>query len=210
MVKTGRRATALRELLGAAGLRAVSPPTPPRVADLSTEGVGIVGRLYESFGGRLTPAALLPGAWDLAVDGLLVELDEELHFNRYRRLTLAEDWATELPWTANYRRLCSDFESRCVAAGSWGSRWTNSSCAKHFGDADPPKVLGDRGAPRWKQRALYDAIKDLFAVGSATVAVARLSIYDDLTDASVGDALDGRATAEPNALVELVRRRSSC
>jgi hypothetical protein len=41
---------------------------------------------------------LRPGAWDLVfADGLVVELDEELHFNRYRAQSLQNEWATDLP-----------------------------------------------------------------------------------------------------------------
>jgi len=42
-----------------------------------------------------------PGGWDLPFRGpLLVELDEELHFNCYRATTLEASWEADLPWTA--------------------------------------------------------------------------------------------------------------
>ncbi len=209
MVKTGRRATALRDLLTAGGLQAAVTPASPRLADLSPDGTEIVRHLYESFGGRLDPAGLRSGPWDLAFDGLLVELDEELHFNRYRAHTLAGQWADALPWTTTYREFCVDFEERCIAAGSWGNRWTNPSCARHFGDGDPPKVFGHEGAPRWKQRALYDAIKDAYALSPDQPRLARISIYDQIGNMSVGDVLDGRATTDAKMLVNLLRRRTN-
>jgi hypothetical protein len=44
-----------------------------------------------------------PGAWDLAFeDRLVVELDEQLHFNRYRATTLNEEWARFLPWRDSF------------------------------------------------------------------------------------------------------------
>lgn len=42
--------------------------------------------------------ALRPDAWDLAFrDGIVAELDEDVHFNRYRARTLEERWEQTLP-----------------------------------------------------------------------------------------------------------------
>ena len=102
---------------------------------------------------------LRPGPWDLAFEGnLFVELDEELHFNRYRSVTLEPAWAVELPWRRDYMSFSVEHEPACLAAARWGKRWTNPSCERIFGPADPPGTFGVVGAPRWKQRALYDAM----------------------------------------------------
>ena len=46
-----------------------------------------IKELYRRLGGPLDSPTLRPGGWDLAFSGeLVVELDEELHFNQYRRL----------------------------------------------------------------------------------------------------------------------------
>ena len=116
--------------------------------------------VHATLGGRDESPQLRPGSWDLAFDGeLLIELDEELHFNRYRSVTLRRDWTTALPWRNDYLRYCRDREVDCLAAGSWGKRWSNPSCEAMFGPGDPSGVFRQGGAPRWKQRALYDAIK---------------------------------------------------
>ncbi len=84
--------------------------------------------LYRSLGGRLDRPALRPGAWDRAlVGGDVVELDEELHFNRYRARTLEWSWSRGLPWRDAHLAMCRAHESKCVSAGSWGKRWTNPS-----------------------------------------------------------------------------------
>ena len=50
--------------------------------------------LYRTLGGMNPNPSFRPGSWDLAfADGLVVELDEELHFNRYRAHTLQPPWA---------------------------------------------------------------------------------------------------------------------
>jgi hypothetical protein len=50
--------------------------------------------LYRRLGGLLATPTWRPGGWDLVFGGsLVVELDEELHFNRYRALTLNSSWA---------------------------------------------------------------------------------------------------------------------
>ncbi len=92
-------------------------------ADLAAD----VLELYRSFAGRLPRPSLRPGAWDLVVaGGLVVELDEELHFNRYRAETLATPWSQHLPWHQVYDDMCERFEGQCLRAGSWGKRWTNA------------------------------------------------------------------------------------
>lgn len=72
--------------------------------------------LYRSLGGLQAQPDLRPGAWDLVFDNLLlVELDEELHFNCYRAATLAASWERRLPWTASYRDHCAKHEPTCLA-----------------------------------------------------------------------------------------------
>ena len=90
MVKTGARAAVLERLLLIAGYRPAARPPPPRLESLSADAHESVINLYRALGGRSDVPRLRPGAWDLSFeDGLVVELDEELHFNRYRGQTLA-------------------------------------------------------------------------------------------------------------------------
>jgi hypothetical protein len=49
-------------------------------------------------------------------------LDEDLHFHRYRGITLDAPWAELLPWTVAYRQYVRDGERR---AGIGGRRWTS-------------------------------------------------------------------------------------
>lgn len=120
-------------------------------------------------------------------------------------MTLDAPWAEHLPWTDAYRRYVAAGEHR---AGTGGRRWTSPSAERMFGPADPDGVFGDHGAPRWKQRALYDAMK-YAAAAIGQVHLARLSIYDDVDGVALNDVLYQRTTATAQSLGDLVNRRST-
>ncbi len=88
-------------------------------------------------------------------------------------------------------------DPQCLSAGSWGKRWSTPSCEAMFGAAGPAGNLGSRGAPRWKQRALYDAIKDAYALSHQECGVARVSVYDQISGTTLGQVLEGRSAVEP-------------
>lgn len=211
MVRTGRRARELADLLAPVLGRPVPPPAAPRPRDLERSLADAIEALWVKLGGRPDQGGpLRPGAWDLAFsDGLLIELDEELHFNRYRALTLGTDWATDLPWTADYLRHASSAEPSCLAAGRWGRRWTSPSCEAMFGPASSPGDFSGGGAPRWKQRALYDALKDACALSSPAYRLARLSVHDDVGGRTLGQVLAAPGTQSPDQLEELLERRTT-
>uniref|UniRef100_A0A5Q5CFC0 Uncharacterized protein n=1 Tax=Mycobacterium sp. (strain JLS) TaxID=164757 RepID=A0A5Q5CFC0_MYCSJ len=154
--------------------------------------------------------ALRPGAWDLAfADGLVVELDEELHFNRYRLRTLEAPWSARLPWHDAYIVFCERQEQACLDAGRWGKRWTSPPCESMFGPPGEAGVLEGAGTPRWKQRALYDAMKDIAALTSDALHLVRLSLWDTVGDVRLGDALSSSAPIDDERLLELVAQRTT-
>ena len=69
----------------------------PRLEHLPVTARSDVPDTYRALGGLQTAPELRPGSWDLLVDGVLVELDEQLHFNRYRALTLQVMPLIEIP-----------------------------------------------------------------------------------------------------------------
>lgn len=182
-----------------------SIPPAPRLQSLPADAARSVLGLYRSLGGVQEHPRLAPGRWDLALGaGLLVELDEDLHFHRYRGITLDAPWAEALPWTAAYRGYVRDGERR---AGTGGRRWTTPSAERLFGPGDPDGVFGSQGAPRWKQRALYDAMKDA-AAAWGPVRLARVSIYDRVDGVALNDVLYGRVAVPPRAVASLVESRT--
>lgn len=210
MVRTGRRAGALMDALRDAGLHPAPPASrPPRLADLDEAHADELIGLYRLLGGVLQAPVLRPGAWDLAFGPLVVELDEELHFNRYRALTLSVSWAPTLPWTDDYLRYCEAHEQDSLSAGAWGKRWTNPSCEHMFGAAGVAGELSGAGAPRWKQRALYDAMKDLAARMQGGPRVARVSVHDAVDGNRLGDVLDGDARVSTRSIRRFVSERTA-
>lgn len=209
MVRTGARASALNGILELAGYRASSAPTSPQLSSLPPSVAEELLGLYRRLGGALEAPVLRPGGWDLAFsENLVVELDEELHFNRYRAITLECSWAEDLPWTRDYRIFCEQHEDACTSAGSWGKRWTNASCERMFGGAGVPRDLSGPGAPRWKQRALYDATKDAAASVSSALRLARVSVHDRVDGVALGEILEGAGRVEPSAVRDLIEART--
>jgi hypothetical protein len=155
-----------------------------------------IERVYRALGGAGLEPRVRPGAWDIVVDGIAVELDEELHFNRYRGLTLTSRLYEDLPTapfdSGLYARLCREREPECLRAGAWGKRWQQDGSDKEFGASGPPGDLEGLGSSRWRQRAFYDLVKDTAPLGTS-VPVARLSIWEPLDLDSpllVDDVLD--------------------
>lgn len=208
MVRTGARAAALERLLTEGGLKAAPIPRSPRLVDLPDHRANDVLKLYWDLGGLEESPTLRPGSWDLSFEGnLVVELDEELHFNRYRATTLCSPWSAGLPWTRDYLTQCAAGERRCLAAGKWGKRWTNAAAARMFSGGEPGDLAA--GSPRWKQRAMYDAIKDAVASLDAGPRLARISIYDEIDGVQVEDVLTGPAPTDPAMVVGFIDQRSA-
>jgi hypothetical protein len=211
VVKAGTRVLALEDLLVRAGFEPLADKPPaPHLQDLPEKRIAEIMDLYRALGGSRLQPNLRPGPWDLALQGgVVVELDEEPNFNRYRRLTLEPDWAEPLPWRDDYLRYTLDGEGDCLASAASGRRWTNTSCEALFGVADPPGTFDSGGAPRWKQRALYDAIKDAAALSSPDLHLARLAIADNVGGVPLGRALEGRGAVDVDALSRLVAQRTT-
>ncbi|MDZ4827684.1 MAG: hypothetical protein SGJ13_14660 [Actinomycetota bacterium] len=177
--------------------------------DLAPDLADSIMQSCAGLGGVAEPEQLRPSAWDLAYEGgVVVELDEELHFNRYRLVTFEAPWTASLPWRISYRQYCDAHEAECLTAGGWGQRWTNPSCEAMFGAADNPGVFGAVGAPRWKQRALYDSIKDAYA-RSTGVRLARISVHDHVGGVEIGRGLQGAETLNVDALRAFVEQRTT-
>lgn len=210
MVATGARVRALATLLTDGGWTQVTPPRLPRVAELSDGQQDRIRSLYDLLGGSPDHfPRIRPGGWDLAfetADGLLfVESDEEQHFNRYRAQTLDSTSDLGLPWAPAYQAYCAQHEQRLLPGWGTGRRWTNPSAARFFGEAGPPGDFTGVGAPRWRQRAFYDSVKDVLTGRR----LARISVHDVLENHATLEALLRRPDREALAsLLLLISSRS--
>jgi len=101
--------------------------------------------------------------------------------------------------------------SSTAAAGSGtpalgGKRWSNDSAKRMIGGADSDGVFGKFGAPRWKERALYDAMKDVVAA-TRHVRLARVSIYDEVDGIRPDDILYRKASAPTEPVAAVISER---
>ncbi|SIB35356.1 Uncharacterised protein [Mycobacteroides abscessus subsp. abscessus] len=190
------RESELGRLLGALDVKV----SHLRVATLPGEAQHQLSELYVELGGVSGPIPTpRPGGWDIALpDGRVVELDEEQHFNRYRELTLRYDWASRLPWCSEYRDYSQRYEFVCKRVASGGAFWSSPVAERMFGCAD---------SSRWKQRALYDATKDMAAL-HGIIRMARLSVWDTVDGAVLGNVVAGLSDVKPGSLMALVNERT--
>lgn len=81
-----------------------------------------VAETYRLLGGVGSIPKVSPGSWDVILHSCVVELDEELHFNRHRLLTLQSPVYDRLPNFPRdrYRTFWRQFESECFKAGKFG------------------------------------------------------------------------------------------
>jgi len=157
-----------------------------------------VERVYRELGGVLPTCPLRVGPWDIEVGDVALELDEEQHFNRYRAVTLgssAYDVIPNFP-LVSYRQFCKLHESDCSVKCAAGERyWVSTGATKQFGLGSFRGDLNPPGAPRWKQRAFFDFLKDLAPAITGT-RVARISIWDAVLVQSrrftLAEIFDGR------------------
>lgn len=212
--RMGQKQHRLCELLGRVG--AVSDHTLPfpRVEDVAESSLtGEIDRVYRLLGGVLTAIPLNLHSWDLEFDGMAVELDEDLHFNRYRGITLSSVSYLRLPCfpLSTYRQYCSEHEQDCLDAGTFGRRWSTLRSIDQFGPASTPGNLSGGGSPRWKQRAFYDFVNDLSPL-LVDVTVVRLAVWDKVVEhgenRTIGEVLISPSDVSSAALVDLVRVRA--
>jgi hypothetical protein len=224
VAKAGR----LAEILRAEGFVVHENATDlrPRLESLSDELREQVLDRYRALGGQAGLPQLLthdlsmrPGTWDMRVeddsaDHRYVELDEERHFNHWRAVTLdAAVYDEQVRWVPvnAYRALCADRKDECLRAATApiGNWWTAKS-ERQFGPPGPQGELEGLGSPRWRQRAMYDFMKDLGPLAGFP-RVARISIWERLPGHEpllVKDALGSRFLGNPGpALVRMIEKR---
>lgn len=148
-------------------------------------------------------ARIAPGGWDIAATPCIVELDEQRHFNRYRRATLDSPTydANRLFDLDDYRRFCDLHEDDCLRNARYGGYWATPVSDREFGPSGPPGVREGAGPSRWRQRAFYDFVKDAWALVT-DLPMIRLAMWelvdDDGSTLTLGGALT-RLAKKPDA-----------
>lgn len=139
--------------------------------------------IYKELGGiqNEIPIGIKSNHLDFAINGKILELDEENHFNRYRTITLQAGIYKDSSTLSNtsYLEYCKKFENKCQARGGY---WASASTEEQFGKANIPGNLNGNGSSRWKQRAFYDMLKDFIPyITNSEIPIKRISIYDKLS-----------------------------
>tara|TARA_Y100000034_G_scaffold62733_1_gene76013 strand:- start:219 stop:863 length:645 start_codon:yes stop_codon:yes gene_type:complete len=172
-----------------------------------------VQSVYDELGGLLSPFPLNLRKWDIEVEDIAVELDELLHFNRYRLSTLSSPLYKKLKNfpVKEYKSYCETYEPKCLSAGAYGGKWSNNSCEKQFGVGSTPGVLSGNGSPRWKQRAFYDFVKDLTPL-LYDIPLVRVSIWDEINISgatyNIGQVLDNEILDSGSSIMKLIKTRA--
>lgn len=202
----GDRERALGAMLTTLGYRSSRWPVP-RVPGLPAGATSWVLELYRELGGIQASPVLAPRGWDHPCVNLVVELDEEQHFTRYRALTLQPAWARALPWADAYTTYSQSHEGVALARNASAGFWTKPGAEAQFGPSSAPRDLSGAGSARWKQRALYDAVRDA-AAASGQVNLARLSVYDLVAGRTVDAVLRNPVFGDLEALDALIKQRT--
>ena len=61
-------------------------------------------------------------------------MDEELHFNRYRLITLNSSIYNSYRYFSigKYKEYCRLYENKCLSFGKYGNKWMSNSSEKFF------------------------------------------------------------------------------
>ncbi len=110
-----------------------------------------------------------------------VILDNQLHFNKYRIITLRSLFyeTTHSFSLTKYRNYCRKYEHECLKSGVSYPYWTNPDAEYHFGQSQVNGDLGLNGSSGWKFTALKDMALDLIA-RQRKIRLLRLSVWDEL------------------------------
>lgn len=125
----------------------------------------------------------IPGDMDYHIqyNGLLIQLDDELHFNRYRKITLESDFYEDYKGfrPMDYRSQSRLMEKECIKSGLSSGNWTYREAEDIFGLSEEPGDLSleRKGAAAWKYRAWRDFLQDLSGK-ILGFKVLRISVYD--------------------------------
>lgn len=133
-------------------------------AYLKGKGEELLQEVFQSLEGNGRPPVLEKLTFDFKINRLVFVYDDEVHFNRYRLLTLKtslyETFSYE--WADAYKRLCRTYEKDCLKVGMQERIWNGPPLAKKiFGRAAESGDLTGTGAIGWKLNAYNDAQYDL-------------------------------------------------
>lgn len=137
-------------------------------------------QIYKDLGGIQDEIPVFEKVWHLIEPDTVIILDDYLHFNRYRSITLRSDFydkITSFP-LEHYRRYCRNFEKECIKSGLQKGVWDNKESDYYFGTSSTPGDFYKNGSGGWKMRAFQDFLEDIAAY-VLNYKLIRFSVYDN-------------------------------
>lgn len=131
---------------------------------LDEKGKGWLSEIFEDLGGNGSFPLLEKLKFDFKIGRHLLTWDEDIHFNRYRLITLRSDMYSEwsFSFAEAYKRLCRTYEKEAQKIGFQKRIWDGPPIAKTcFGVASEIGDFSGSGATGWKLLAYNDAQADL-------------------------------------------------
>lgn len=140
-----------------------------------------IGIIYAQLGGKGHWQQIELPTIDIWAGDYFLMIDDHLHFNRYRGITLRapQYQKTSILHLDSYQRYCRQYEAECKKAGLAKNLWTTTKAEQHFGEAAEVGEFEGNGSPAWKLRAFEALLIDSAAVVSQ-VKLLRLPIYANL------------------------------
>ncbi|HEX8546244.1 MAG TPA: hypothetical protein VF691_04735 [Cytophagaceae bacterium] len=112
---------------------------------------------------------------------ILLILDDERKFNRYRASTLKATVYSQIKHfpLEKYKSFCRTYENQCLKSASHAAAWTNREAEKSYGKAAEFGDLDANGSPLWKEIAMHDFILDHLPLIS-DYQLLRISVWDNI------------------------------
>lgn len=167
-----------------------------------------IDRVYRLLGGKLSEYPTAFRGYDIQLNNCIVELDEEQHFNRYRKLTLTSAIYQKIDSFSitDYRTFCEKHEINCLKKADNRKYWSTSSTDKQFGESSDRGVLDENGSSRWKQRAFYDYLRDAGSEFSKHKLI-RIAVHQLIRDKTVDEILKKGLSQYYNDLIAIIKER---
>jgi hypothetical protein len=164
----------------------------------------LINEVYKNLGGVLSTYPIDFGNFDIILEDAFIEIDEENHFNRYRKLTLQTSLYPDHKYfpVSSFISFCEEYELKAQRTGGY---WSNGGSEKQFGNSSPPGDFAGNGPSRWKQRAFYDFLKDVYCKVSG-IPVYRISIYEKIGSNTINKILKSGNTE--NGLLQFLKGRN--
>ena len=211
VVKTGKRAAALEQLLFRAGFGSASAiERPPRIGDLDPSLRTAMGDLLQELGGDPRDGERLrPGAWDLVLDGrIVVELDEELHFIPLPLRHPSGRMDGRPPVEGRLPQLVCWTRARLPRCRAVGQAVDEPFVRAPVRGGKCTRRLRQRRRPHGGSSERSTTPSDAAALSGWGISLIRLSTHDVVGRAPLDDVLHGKSVGDLYAPRELVAERT--